>query len=94
LLQLPPFVELAVGMQCGNGKSIEKWHNVERILIPTHDCANYKHYLEYNKWSLSTAKDFISDSWHEEETKETISHFKEITIKYLYILWSIYKGNC
>lgn len=54
-------LEPRIKMKCGDGEPIVEWHNSEEYQIPTHDCAKLEYYMEYNKWFLVIAKDFIAE---------------------------------
>jgi hypothetical protein len=68
-------VEPKVGMKCGDGTPNETWIDTKHILIPTYNCATFKHYGEYNRWFISKAKDFVLES--KPAIDETKEYFKE-----------------
>ncbi len=52
-------LEPRLGMKCGDGEPIIKWHEMKEYQIPTHDCTTFRYILEYNKWFVVTTKNLI-----------------------------------
>lgn len=80
-------IEPAVGMKCANGEPIETWVNTERILIPTHNCHTFEHYINYTKWLAMKIPELLSDN--NETIDKVINYFKEIMVIIVELLTNV-----